>query len=192
LNPLKCSRTGLLPDQLLRISQDACKSAYKLFAILVCLNKGDSFCSFLQEGLCDEDLPFDLSQDVEMGLNLHSSRTPGKPIQSVRSWEPYQVRGFSRSQWQMLAPIFKKSNQVEHYEFLDNHVLPFVEDYRRDLPSSGAFATMTTVVIHPAHQFIYRSANPDVGEMRVYVHVVRLTDVVGHQPTPSNQTAIFD
>jgi hypothetical protein len=165
LNQLKFSKPDMPGDRLLEMAQSACESAYKLFAILVCANKGGTFYDFLQEGLSDADLPFTRSSDSKPSHNLYSSRPPHKPIQSIRSWGRYQVSNFSRDQWQMLSPIFKQSNQVEHYELLDNQVLPFVEDEERDLAKSdthGGFGSVWRVVMHPAHQFLHLNTNPGV------------------------------
>jgi hypothetical protein len=165
-NQLKYSKPDLLEDRLLEMAESACKSAFKLYAILVCANRVSHFYNFLQEGLSDDDLPFIRLSGSKKSFELHSSRRPNKPIMSLRSWPLFQVKHFSRDQYQMLAPIFKKSHLVEHYDLLDNQVLPFIEDQVRDLAKSGGvggFGSVWAVRMHPAHQFLHRDTNPGVG-----------------------------
>lgn len=165
LNQLRSSRPDLPEHELLQKAERACASAYKLFAILVCANKSNKFYEFLEEGLCDADLPFGRSSDSGHNEYLCSNRYPHRIIRSMKSWGLYQVSNFRRDQWQMLSPIFRRSNEVEHYELLNNHVLPFVEDYEQDpgeFTGFGGFSSVWAVVIHPDHQFLYTSTNPAV------------------------------
>lgn len=166
LNQLKASRPDLPEHELREKAEDACKSAYKLFAILVCANKSNKFYEFLDEGLCDADLPFGRSPDSGNNGYLCSSRNPHKIIKSMKCWGLYQISNFSRDQWQMLSPIFRKSNEVEHYGLQNSHVLPFIEDHEQEsgkFNRSGGFSSVWAVVMHPDHQFLYTSTNPAVG-----------------------------
>jgi hypothetical protein len=166
LNQLRSSKPDIPEHELLQMAESACASAYKLFAILVCANKSNKFYEFLEEGLCDADLPFGRSSDLGHGGDLCSSRHPNRIIQSMKSWGLYQISNFSRDQWQMLSPVFRRSNEVEHYELLNNHVLPFIEDHEQDCSKFidfGGSSSVWAVVIHPDHQFLYTDANPAVG-----------------------------
>jgi hypothetical protein len=172
LNQLRSSKPDIPEHELKQMAERACESAYKLFAILVCANKSNKFYDFLEEGLCDADLPFGRSSNLGQGGDLCSSRPPNKIIQSMKSWGRYQISNFSRDQWQMLSPVFRRGSEVKHYELLNNHVLPFIEDHKLD---SGEFirfggsSSVWAVVIHPDHQFLYTNTNPAVGVENTYV-----------------------
>jgi hypothetical protein len=194
LNQLRSSRPDLPEQELIEMAERACASAYKLFAILVCANKSNKFYEFLEERLCDADLPFGRSSDSGHNGFLCSSRHPHKIIRSMKSWGLYQISNFSRDQWQMLSPIFRRRNEVEHYELLNNHVLPFIEDHEQDpgkFTGFGGYSSVWAVVIHPDHQLLYTSTNPAVSVEHPCV-VYELTYIKGHQPSISYQATTLD
>jgi hypothetical protein len=167
LNQLRYSRPDIPEQDLGQMAERAWASAYKLFAILVCANKSNKFYEFLDEGVCDADLPFRRSPDSGHNGDLRSSRPPHNIIRSMKSWGLYQVSNFSRDQWQMLSPIFERDNEVKLYELSNNHVLPFIEDHEQDpgeFTGFGGFSSVWAVVMHPAHQFLYTSTNPTVND----------------------------
>ncbi len=161
VDQLRISCPDKSEEELQSMTEKACQSSYKLFAILVCANKSGDFCRFLGQELDDKDLPFlkVIGADGKWNGNLRSSRYPDKLIRPMDNWGLYQVSNFSRDQWQMLSPIFKESDGVDHYTLLDNHVLPFIEDNERREVETGGFGSVWKVVIHPAHQFLYKSSN---------------------------------
>jgi hypothetical protein len=140
--------------------------APKLFAILVCLKLGHFIVDFLEEQIDDEDLPFERCDDIERpgGGNLCSHRTPQHPIKCMLDWDQSDIIDFDRDQWYVLAPIFRGNEEMEvpHYELRDNGVLPFVEDEEQKRPVIGGFSTVWRVVIHHAHQELYRCTDQQV------------------------------
>ena len=70
----------------------------------------------------------------------------------------------SRDQWLVLAPVFKKvQHRISHQELDDNVVLPFIEDRKNQHDSwSDGYSHLWGVRIHPAHQNVYKSSDPNV------------------------------
>ncbi|KAF4633525.1 hypothetical protein G7Y89_g4594 [Cudoniella acicularis] len=137
--------------------------ALRLFAILVCIDMTSSILDFLNEDLGDDDLPF-MRYDLirwpggTSNFTLCSSRIPNRPLKCLSSWGRMSIENFSRDQWWMLAPIFKQSRKVRHYELEDNCVLPYIEDREgSDGAEEGGYSTVWAVRIHPEHQFMYQS-----------------------------------
>lgn len=141
------------------------KSAPKLFAILVCLKRGNLITDFLDEEIDDTDLPFVRSDNTARSghFKLCSKKTPDQPIKCMTSWDQARVNDFGRDQWCMLAPIFEYTDEIEHYDLEDNCVLPWVEDEERsDQAIEGGFGSVWKIAIHPAHQQIRGSVSPRV------------------------------
>jgi hypothetical protein len=63
----------------------------------------------------------------------------------------------------VLAPVFDLGEDVLHHELDDHCVLPFLKDKERsDKAREGGFSSVWEIVIHPAHQKLYHSTNPEV------------------------------
>ncbi|KUJ14526.1 uncharacterized protein LY89DRAFT_142003 [Mollisia scopiformis] len=99
------------------------KYARKLFAALVCEGFGECILDFLEEGLCDEDMPF-----VRLELGgwdhrsrgapfpiLESRRYKGKALKCVATgkWTRYHLANFSSQQWWVLAPEEQEKARAE-------------------------------------------------------------------------------
>jgi hypothetical protein len=141
------------------------KSAPKLFAILVCLQRGKFITEFLDEGIDDSDLPFVRSDNTDKSghFKLCSGKLPEHPIKCMTSWNQTHVNDFGRDQWCMLPHIFEYHDDIEHYELDDNCVLPWVEDEElSDRAIEGGFGSVWKIAIHPAHQRILTTARPKV------------------------------
>lgn len=161
---------GKLPigDDRQELAKKIFETAVKLFAVLVHLKMGHYISGFLREDISDIDLPFERSdKSAKPGkYKLCSSRSLQQPIKCIARWDQDFVVNFEREQWCVLAPIFERSDegQVPHYELGDNCVLPFIKDEERsDQVREGGFSTVWEIVIHPAHQKLYRSTDPKVG-----------------------------
>lgn len=141
------------------------KFAQNLFAILVCLERGDHIVEFLKEGIDDTDLPFVRSDKTAKPghFKLCSKKTPDRPIRCMSDWDQTSINDFGRDQWLSLAPIFEYDDDIKHYELDDNCVLPWVEDDERsDRAIESGFGSVWKIAIHPAHQRIHRTMGPKV------------------------------
>jgi hypothetical protein len=135
--------------------------ATKLFAILVHLKKGRLIWDFLKEKIDDSHLPFTRSdrKGKSNTYKLYSKIDPQKRIICTRHWDQESIIAFAREQWTVNAPVFHPATTIHDYEFHDNTILPFIRDEgRSNNVASGGFSTVWEVVIHPAHQKLYKTS----------------------------------
>jgi hypothetical protein len=125
----ECPSINRCPQDLAQMVDKVHSTALKLLATLILMESDWKLLgSFLNEGLCDQDLPFslqDLSLDLREALGENS------------------VNDFLRKQHMFLAPIFRKGMSY------DSMVLPFKEN---ELIGQGAFGIVYKMLIHPNHQ----------------------------------------
>jgi hypothetical protein len=124
------------------LAQTICKSASRLFATLVYIERLETVVTLLDEGVSDDDLPVHF-EDSEHGCTFTSKS--GKTIPSLTNWKLRASGEFYTHQWWMMAPIFRKG---DHHEFNNAAVLPFTSSETIGDSASG----MTLIVnIHPSH-----------------------------------------
>jgi hypothetical protein len=148
------------------------------------MGKSRCIINFLDEGLGDVDLPFKRSEVQQKGpssnfFKLRSRHAEVPMIKSMAKWGRSDITTFGRDQWWVLAPIFKegKTNKVRHWELADNCVLPLVEDRKRTEAKESGFSSVWGVLIHPAHQLLYKSNNPTVCKAHTQVSCA-ITDLM--------------
>jgi hypothetical protein len=142
--------------------------APKLFCILVLLRKACCIIEFLEENLDDSDLPFNRdgktrrSGNFRLCSNLHENQ----PIKSMSRWPSNWIKDFSREQWSVITPTFKRSDTIQHYNFHNNSVFPYTRDEERneDQVKEGGFGRVWEIEIHPAYHSFY--TNPENSEVR--------------------------
>ena len=177
LHELQRCRNDVSKEELWGIAARVWEFAPRLFAILVCLSKGECIGNFLREELNDGDLPFVRVEGKEtvpgraVSFKFRSSRRSDKCIQCMEKWSRANMANFATNQWWMLAPIFKgskpESKKVRHWELEDNCVLPFIEDQERSKEVNlGGQGRVWGIRIHPAHQGLYRGSNPKASQDR--------------------------
>jgi hypothetical protein len=188
ITELRRCMISLTREQLLKSADQIFDGAPRLFAILVYMSKSDCILSFLDEGLSDDDLPFIRAELKGNGLGtgsfkLRSRRHPTRRIKCMDSWGRNAITSFDRDQWWMLAPIFKykdgkrSKEKVRHWDLEDNCVLPLVDDQELKA-TDGGFSSVWGVLVHPAHQQLYKSKNPKVRnqkDLQVFGFDVSLT-----------------
>jgi hypothetical protein len=162
-------RESMNDETISQRAQEIYGKAPKLFAILVCLRLGHFILEFLEEKIYDEHLPFERFDDIEKPgkWKLCSRRAPKQPIKCMFDWDQSYIIDFDRDQWYVLAPIFRANEEMEvpHYKLSDNCVLPFVEDEEQKSPLIGGFSTVWRVLIHHAHQELYRYTDQQVSRL---------------------------
>jgi hypothetical protein len=136
-----------------QIARKILQSAPKLFCILVLIQRSSYIGGFLEENIDDTDLPFTRDSKTRHSGNfrLCSQQHPNQPIKVMLNWTSKWIQEFSREQWSVMAPLFKESDSIEHYEFDDNCVFPFIRDEERNNVKVGGFGTVWEIDIHPAH-----------------------------------------
>ncbi|KAF9634156.1 hypothetical protein BFW01_g5051 [Lasiodiplodia theobromae] len=111
-----------------------------LFAILGYIGEAPAVCTFIDEGLTDEDLPF-----VYQPATCALTRRDGNEIQSARHWQIAARFAFVKDQWHILTPIF---SDKDHHKLHDQAILPFTHEKQVD---KGAYSEVFEATIHHAH-----------------------------------------
>lgn len=175
-------------DELQRYTRDICRTRKKLFAILIC-GWGDrsiwykTVLDLVDEGITDSDLPFDRVHLTDSSsTNRHTRRAyklcvkgHGKCsatsasshrclVRALYDWPQGEIDNFSRHQWMVLSPVFRKqAGQIRHYEFEETTLMPFTEDFERtDRLLTGGYSDVWPVRICAGHQDIYSSPDFEV------------------------------
>lgn len=138
--------------------------ARKLFALLLCQNKSNFIYSFIEEGIYDEDLPFQRAGvfgSTSDAFRLCSKRVhvaghEGCGIKAMSRWSRHDIRDFCGAQWVVQAPVFEKTQSgiIPHYDLDKNVIMPFIEDDENQM-IRGGYSHVWKVRIHPAHQTLW-------------------------------------
>ncbi|KAK1848008.1 protein kinase [Colletotrichum chrysophilum] len=101
-------------------------SGRRLFAILIMIEKLDSFTDLRAADLRDIDLPL---KRVDDGLrSAHRNNT----FACFRSWSTFKLRAFEEWQWKLLAPYFSTADdareKVLFYRLAPQTVMPWTEE----------------------------------------------------------------
>ena len=152
-----------------------CNSAKKIFAVLCDVDQVKSIFRLIDDGICDEDLPFARCYKFSTAGFVASSgsftlcRRNHKchqranhqdcGIQEIKNWSQHTISAFCRDQWLVQAPVFQRleDGSIPHYDLNDNAILPFIEDHELQLNQkvSSGYSHVWGVRIHPAHQNLY-------------------------------------
>jgi len=136
----------------------------KIFAILVSIERPSRIKYFVEEGVCDADLPLERYLPPERQRAPHQRSTQWElrrrsnlntPLQCFKlkgiRWRHATVRRFEETQWQVLAPFLSPDERrlPHHFKIPERAILPFIKWEK--LPSTGGFGQMYRVEIHPDH-----------------------------------------
>jgi hypothetical protein len=167
-----------------RYANAICNSNKKLFAILI-FEYGDeakwfkTMLGLIDEGITDSDLPFDRVYTIEseskkpdprrpykLSVRSHTLCTPNNHscvIKTFKTWSRRELDTFSRDQWMVLSPVFRKApGQIPHYKLGDRTLLPFIEDRERTQLLTGGYSDVWPVRICEGHQYLYQSPYVEV------------------------------
>lgn len=153
----------------------------KIFAIVIYGSSGScskDLCSFVDEEITDDLLPFSRGcsgvdkKSYSLCTTKHSSCTKvdhiSCGIQALLRRSQVIRADFDRDQWVVQAPVFSRTRDgpdvIPHFPLESNVVLPFVEDHQRipEKVRSGGYSDVWGIRIHPAHQKLLETANPEV------------------------------
>ncbi|KAK1635547.1 hypothetical protein BDP81DRAFT_350654 [Colletotrichum phormii] len=141
------------------------KSYQKVFAILVLINMVPAIKGFIDEGICDQDLP--LVKAAENGglFDLRVEARRKVRLDTFLSWTRVSIRNFEEYQWTILPPFFTKGQRknVKHYVLEPHIVLPFTstsnyDDIGATEMHGGGFSRVFKAEIHPDHHDFSNSA----------------------------------
>ncbi|KAF5505070.1 putative cyclin-dependent kinase 8 [Colletotrichum siamense] len=138
-------------------TEDLVKSYQKVFAVLVLVNKVNTIERFLEEGLCDADLPlqrYSRKKDADRRkLELRRKKQPGRRLDCFKSWKQVTIRHFEQYQWAVVPPFFTKGKRknVQHYVLEPSTVLPFIFTDNASGDHQGGYSRVYEADIHPDH-----------------------------------------
>jgi hypothetical protein len=121
----------------------------KIFAILLLIDRPSRIRSFLETGICDNDLPLvKASRDPS---KLEPTNASDTPLRCFKKWRGSTIARFEEQQWTVLAPIFKRldGERVVHRELQRGRMLPFTS-WEKAAPRGG-FGQVYKAKIHPDH-----------------------------------------
>lgn len=133
---------------------DGTESSYrKMFAILVLMERGWEIVLFVDEGICDANLPLKAVDTGDDGLppTMRLESDPDTDLACMRDWGLMAHENFERWQWAMLAPFFArgKRRQAWFYELSARDVLPWTSE--QSSLYQGGYGCISKVEIHPSH-----------------------------------------
>ncbi|KAF2467328.1 uncharacterized protein BDR25DRAFT_267485 [Lindgomyces ingoldianus] len=125
----------------------------KIFAILALLEKGQQIGAFIDEGVCDKDLPL-IKTGTRYRFEISCRRSPDHSLSCFQTWKAYERDAFLNYQRQVNVPYFScysGRTPVKHVEFPTQTILPFIM-YTSSM--DGGFSNVSKVKIHPeSHNF---------------------------------------
>lgn len=96
----------------------------KVFVILLFIKKEHKIESFVNEEICDQDLPLVQQRNSSQ---LARKAQPDAPLQCFVGWKKSRIDQFEECQWTVLAPVFINSDgsSFAHQELDSREILPF-------------------------------------------------------------------
>lgn len=124
------------------------KSYTKIFAILVLIGRPARIMPFIDEGVCDADLPFARMPLGGGSIILRRKSAQDEELRCFDKWDHLSMKKFEQYQWKFLAPFFERgSGRHIHHQILGPKViLPFTSYSLRS--ENGAFGQVSKVKIH--------------------------------------------
>lgn len=151
-DPNSCERlASLICHGTTRNPSTISKPCFKIFAILVLINKVDLIDYFQKNSLCDDDLPFHYTSDFEK--MWPNNKEEKDHVQFPDEVDDEFIEDFVRVQWQLLAPSFESpqssSLRCNFYEFDDKTILPITNVSQNK--HTGGFGVVERVQLHEEH-----------------------------------------
>jgi hypothetical protein len=145
---------GPLPETTAEIDQQLRdKSFRKIFAILLLIERPFRIWKFVDEAVCDADLPLmKVPRKNRPGaFKLRRKNAPDVPLRCFKRWKRSTVLRFEEWQWAMLAPFFAMGERkhVKHYILQLEVILPFTSWEK--IGHGGGFGQVFKANIHPDH-----------------------------------------
>lgn len=127
------------------------KSYVKILAILILIDRPARIKLFIDEGICDADLPLVKEPAEGTFKELRRTATRDKQLKCFERWDHRSMVRFEQYQWKLLAPSFERGGgkNIRHQSFDSSVILPFTK--RSQHSKSGGFGEVTKVRIHQDH-----------------------------------------
>ncbi|KAK4229594.1 kinase-like domain-containing protein [Podospora fimiseda] len=125
---------------------------YKILAILLLISLPEAIIDFINEGLSDDDLPFDVdsSKPGRFLLQPKPKDSETSSRRAIRFMKASQRRSFYEQQWAIVVPVFHldESGGIKGYLFHEKTILPFITE---QACFRGAHGEILKVEIHTEH-----------------------------------------
>ncbi|KAK3304898.1 kinase-like domain-containing protein [Chaetomium strumarium] len=129
---------------------DGTRVSYKrVFAILLLLRRGWNVVLFVDEHICDAQLP--LKAVLVSGKVRMRHRRADADLPCLRNWDNLAHSDFEQKQWSMLAPFLAKPEckRAWFYQLSDKVVLPWTS--KKACVREGGYGSISKVKIHASH-----------------------------------------
>lgn len=185
-----------------------CPSTRRLFAAILYSHRGgrcDDIYNLLgRENITDEDLPLvrvHHRKDDEHRRHWNLARkehyqckrvdhSSCSIVNTISQWPREYIVDIERVQWFFRAPVFEFNlKDVQHYEFHDSEVLPFIEDEENETTRHGGYSEVWKIKIHPAHQKVLPYPSFRVRTNEIQIDIGQSLTVIGTSSSPSGQEA---
>ncbi|SPQ24629.1 87674b28-6914-427c-8240-07f8f05b0d98 [Thermothielavioides terrestris] len=127
----------------------------KIMAILLLIERPSRIRSFVEEGVCDADLPLVkvLTKRIPFKRwELRRRKDRETHLRCFEKWRQVTLEKFEEHQWAVLAPFFARDltapRKVPHYYLPDQVILPCLVWERQ---GEGGFGQVYKAEIHPDH-----------------------------------------
>ncbi|KAK0719385.1 kinase-like domain-containing protein [Lasiosphaeris hirsuta] len=151
------------------------ESYRKILAILILIDRPSRIRDFVEEEVCDADLPLEkFPSSGKLSSHWELRRRDGKAalkcFNKKRKWRQSTLRKFEAAQWIVLAPYLGQDSRkvALRYKIPDSAILPFTTWKR--ISSSGGFSKVFEAEIHPDHHAF--DTRPGKGDPRETLVVV--------------------
>ncbi|KAJ3538688.1 hypothetical protein NM208_g5802 [Fusarium decemcellulare] len=127
------------------------RSFKKIFAILLLIDRKSKIMNFVNEGVCDTDLPL---HKVDLNKRKHfrlARKDRDATLNCFLGWKRNETVQFEEKQWTFLAPFFARGNEnsLVRYNVPNDAILPFTS--YTPIESHGGLNKVFKAQIHPSH-----------------------------------------
>ena len=184
-----------------------CSSTRRLYAAILYSRRGghcDDIYNLLgRENITDEDLPLvrvyqkddEYSRRWDLARKEHYQckrvdHSACSIVNTISQWRREYIVDIERVQWFFRAPVFEFNlKDVQHYEFYDSEVLPFIEDEENETTKHGGYSEVWKIKIHPAHLKVLLYPSFRVRMNKVQINIGQCLTVIGTSSSPGGQEA---
>ncbi len=126
---------------------------HRMFAILLLLGRGCEIVLFVDDEICDSELPLKAQSVNGPGgaLKMRRRSDPNTDLACFSKWGLLEPEHFETAQWAMLSPFFARSNRkdAKFYQLSDKDVLPWIREEKS--VREGSYGWISKAEIHPSH-----------------------------------------
>ncbi|KAK5655779.1 hypothetical protein OQA88_5317 [Cercophora sp. LCS_1] len=145
------------------------KSYRKILAILILIDRPSRIHDFVEDEVCDADLPLEKFQppgkpSSHWELRRKDGKSSLKCFSKKRKWRQSTIRKFEKTQWAVLAPYLSQDARkvALRYKIPDSAILPFAS-WSQITVTSG-FSKVFAAEVHPDHHaFDTRTEKGELG-----------------------------